>query len=481
MRAFEIAIVCLLLASLIAARPFSRVPSPQRLSALRWLCLGLLIVAMAVHLAWEDAHWQMAPAYLAAVLTAPLLLLQRAARALKITGSVVVVLLVAASCGVAYVLPVFELPAPTGNSLIGTSILPLTDTSRKEDAEPGGTHDRELVAQIWYPASPSHNPRAPYRRRIETSLASSYQSVDWTHARYDAPVANTTGGFPILLYNPGWNGRRTQNTPLVEELASHGYFVVTIDHPYNSGPVALGDGRVIRPVSAPELFDDSTTEEALYAFINKEVEKETTDTLFVLAQIEQMNNDPASRFYHHLDTSRIGTLGYSLGGLVAAEAAWRDTRIGAVLVLDTPLYGNAGKYGVTQPFMLLCEDQKRATPEQLARMSPGERRDTKMDDQDYDHQLPLLRKDGDYQIELHGTLHTSFQDVGLTSPVKSISQAGAIPPRRMIMILRQYTLAFFDQSLRGVDSPLLAAQTSPFPEAHVLFRSPPRGAQQPGK
>jgi dienelactone hydrolase len=474
MRTLEIVLVCLSVVCLMAARPFLQPSVSRRWIAAKWICFCLLVLTLAAHLVWEGAHWQIGSAYLGVLFVFLLLLLPRLPRAWRIAIAVPALLLVALACCLSLVLPVFELPAPTGKFAIGTRILTMTDTSRKEDADSSGQHDREMVIQIWYPAQPSHYPRAPYRRRSETSLASSYQSVDWTHSRYDAPAATIDGGFPILLYNPGWNGRRTQDTPLNEELASHGYVVVAIDHPYNSGPVALEDGRVIRPLPSPELSDNATTEEALYALINKEVEKETTDTLFVLAEVEKMNGNQASPLFHRLDVSRIGTLGYSLGGLVAAEAAWREPRIHAVLVLDTPLYGEAGKNGIMQPFMLISEELQPVPPELLARMSFGDRRNTKMDQQDYERQLPLLQRPGNYELEVRGSTHNSFQDAALLSPIPSISNAGDIDPRRMIAILRRYSLAFFNQSLRGVASPLLTAKSSPFSEVKALFSSPAR-------
>jgi predicted dienelactone hydrolase len=207
----------------------------------------LLLFVVASHLVWEGAHWQMAPAYLAVLLTVLLLLSPGLSKLWRIFFEVKSLLLTVLACGLSYVFPVFELPAPTGSFAIGTRIVSLVDASRTEDALPGDRHQRELIVQIWYPATPSHNARAPYRRRSETSLASSYQSVDWMHSRYEAPLANANAPFPILLYNPGWNGRRTQNTALIEELASHGHAIAAIDHPYNSGPVALADGRVISP------------------------------------------------------------------------------------------------------------------------------------------------------------------------------------------------------------------------------------------
>ncbi len=476
MRPFEIAIVCQVLIGLLAARIFSRKPSAP-LPA--WLCCGLLVVALVLHLSIEGAHWQLGPLYLAVLATLILLLIHDLARAWKLAAALAVMLLVVTSCGLSFVKPMFSLPKPTGQFAVGTRIIAMTDTSRREDAIAGDQHPRELVAQIWYPAASSNNHRAAYRRLSETTWKTSHQSVVWTNARLDAPVAE--GEFPILMYNPGWNGWRSQNTALTEELASHGYVVVAIDHPYNSGPVAVADGRVIQPVATPQLSDEVTSAEAVYALIDAEVAKETTDAQFVLAQVERMNDDSASPFYHRLGQSKtgakIGALGYSLGGAVAAELALRDARVGAVMDLDTPLYGQAGKLGVRQPFLLLSEEIPHSTPEELARMSFGQRRDAEMDEDDYARQLPMLRTAGSYQIALHGTLHTSFQDGILMSPLQRFSGAGAIAPKRMISILRQYTVAFFDQSLRGVASPLLAAKTSPFPEAEVLYSSSPAGTQ----
>jgi len=445
-------------------------PGQRRRSA-GFVFIGLLAAVLAGHLALEGAHWQMGPIYGAALLAMVLVWMRIRGKLWRVLGCVSVVALTVAGCAFSYVLPVFALPEPTGSYAIGTHIESMTDASRKEDADPGGGRAREVVVQVWYPAQPSRMPRAPYRRRSESSLASSYMSVDWAHARYDAPVAETAGGFPVIVYNPGWNGRRTQNTILTEELASHGYVVVAIDHPYNSGPVELADGRVIRPVPTPEFMDNASSAESIYAIINKEVAKETDDALFVLDQISQKNEDAASLLHGRLDLTRIGALGYSLGGAVGAEMAHRNAKIGAVAVLDTPLYGEAAKNGVTQPVLLLCEEILHPSAEERARMSYGERRNLEMDEQDYAHQLPLLQKPGDYQIALPGTLHTSYQDVILSSPLQRFSGLGAIPAKKLVPILRGYTLAFFDQSLRGIASPLLQAETSPFPEAKVMFRS----------
>jgi len=49
--------------------------------------------------------------------------------------------------------PLFELPAPTGKLLIGTTRWVVTDASRDETFAPGRKRDIEIIA--WYPAGAS--------------------------------------------------------------------------------------------------------------------------------------------------------------------------------------------------------------------------------------------------------------------------------------------------------------------------------------
>ena len=123
------------------------------------------------------------------------------------------------------------------------------------------------MVQIWYPATPDHQPLASYRRRRETTLLSSYMAVLKTHSYTDAAVATVGAPFPVLLFNPAWAGHRTQNTYQVEDLASHGFIVVGVDHTYNSGPLAFPDGRVIGPTDTHDIAGfQNTTVAQQYAF-----------------------------------------------------------------------------------------------------------------------------------------------------------------------------------------------------------------------
>lgn len=45
----------------------------------------------------------------------------------------------------------------------------------------------------------------------------------------------------------------------------------------------------------------------------------TDDVTFVLNQIEKFNQTKDGRFYHSIDTEKIGMFGYSYGGAAASQ------------------------------------------------------------------------------------------------------------------------------------------------------------------
>lgn len=455
MRSLEI-----LLALLVAVSAFSlffRRASRAFLAAL--LLLDTLVLAL--HAVLEGPHWQMFPLYLAIVLFAAVIALPRSLwRSLAATAMLV---LLVSTCAASAVMPMFRLPRPTGPYPIGTRIFYLVDDHPYQDAFFGPQQHRGLMIQIWYPAAPSRMPYAPYRRRAETSLLSSYQSVIPTHSRLDAPVAASSNGrFPVLLFNPAWNGRRTQNTYLVEDLASHGYVVIGIDHTGNSGPIAFPDGRVFQEPYIQQMDFKLNTLEEIEAEGEREVNRQTRDNIFVLDQLEKMNADPASPFYQRLDTNRAGALGHSFGGAVAALASLEDPRIRSAVDLDGSLWGRVQRDGIPKPFMFITEDAA-PYPQQLVEESNEARIDEALDKSDF----ATVHIYGVFHVGIHGSTHTSFTDHSLLSPFKRWSGAGTVPAGREYAIIREYTLAFFDKTLRSQDPPLLKQLGSPMPEVSV--------------
>ena len=434
MRLFEILLTAFLLVSACSL-------VWRRLRPVVWLMADACV--LVVHLILEGGHWQMIPVYAGVLVFAGAIALR--GRGWRIAGAAGVVLLCVASVGLSALLPMFRLPAPTGPYPVGV---------RTMEMKAGG---RDVVVTVWYPAAASYRPFAAYRRREETTRQSSYQDVLPTNSRLEAPVAD--GRFPVLLFSPAWGGRRTQNTYLTEDLASHGYVVAAMDHPGNSGPTAYRDGHVDQPATGDAMDFGTQSLDEINAEGAKEVERETADEIGVLEALAGMNQDRESPFYQRLDTTRVGALGHSFGGAVGAEAAIEDGRIKAVLDMDGSLFGRMQGEGLPKPFMMIEEDS--APPPAGAVLSAADRINDALNASD----LEAMRKFGTYRIFLHGSTHESFTDHSLFSPVARLSGVGRIPADREFAIVRAYALAFFDKALKGADPKLLKEVPGPYPEA----------------
>lgn len=145
-----------------------------------------------------------------------------------------------------------KLPAPTGPYGVGTVSLRLVDRRRSDPWVAG--RRRELMVDVRYPArSVVSHPRVPQMTKGEAAGFDRVNNfgdlpkgrVDWsgteTFAHLGAPP-DRRGPRPVVLYSPGVGDPRTLGTTLTDELASHGYVVVAIDHTYDASAVEFPGG-----------------------------------------------------------------------------------------------------------------------------------------------------------------------------------------------------------------------------------------------
>jgi dienelactone hydrolase len=238
----------------------------------------------------------------------------------------------------------FTLPRPTGPHPVGVRQRHLVQRGRPDPWRP--EIDRELMISIWYPARDCHHPRAPYldplvarKYTTEGVLGLPPNEVDWTAptvtARRNAPAK---GRHPLVVYTPGAGNSRALGTVLVEDLASRGYVVVTIDHTHET-PVEFPGGRLVDeaiPSDPPDL------EAAKRLFMDAR----EADVHFVL---DQLRHEPA------VDLDRIGLFGHSAGGVIATRVMRADPRVLAIANLDGFFeFGeNHPERGVDRPVLLM--------------------------------------------------------------------------------------------------------------------------------
>jgi pimeloyl-ACP methyl ester carboxylesterase len=173
------------------------------------------------------------------------------------------------------------------------------------------------------------------------------------------------------------------------------------------------------------------------------------DIRFVLDRIGNVNVDPTDLLGGHLDLERVGIIGMSMGGILAAEACLRDARLAAGLLMDVWVPGDVVAAGLRLPVMWLSRDaatmrREGWDDEQISNIHSSIR-----------STFERLPGDG-YIVLVPGMHHIDFSDGRLLSPlIAAHGISGPIDGRRAGEIVRTCTVAFFDRHLKGAPSPLL--------------------------
>ena len=409
-------------------------------TAWRWLYLPLALLTLAAEAWSQGLYWPMFPAELVVALCALLLPFhrtgppRRTALATMLAGAA----LCLGSLAAVYVLPFFKLPAPTGPYSVGTRTEHLTDPA---------TH-RELVVQLWYPALPAGH-FARYMLLAETRPRFAYWHAIRTNSRQDAPLvpldaAQRAGPLPLLLFSHMWGGRRTQDTFLAEDLASHGYLVAAVDHPGNSARIALANGSVLKSDRAKALSNlDATTAAATRALWTGELALWTADNEYVLDTL--LNRTPAF-LAGHIDNTRIGAFGHSFGGaasmaLLGPPSSPTAPRVRAALNMDGWTFDGLDRR-TTQPVFFLYAGAPLAGP------PTGPSVDDQLERQDLASVNQSLARYGGCAAYLANTQHADFTDQTLVSPIERLTYTGPLSPSRVRPIVRGLVLGFFDQALK---------------------------------
>lgn len=340
---------------------------------------------------------------------------------------------------------------PTGPYGIGRMIFHWQDASRPEVLSADKKDRRELGVWIWYPAMPNAGKQtAPYIDQLDAlaeSLSSDEASLAraiHTHAIANVPPSTAPVSFPVLIFSPGSGAIPALYTSFCEDLASHGYFVAALDHPYDDAAVRLSDGRVIKQAEEP------SGGEQMLRYQRERVQVRLEDVKFVIDQITRMQHGQLdSPFRGRLDLTSMGVFGHSRGGMTAAEACMKDQRVKACANLDgvvnaMPAYDDAG-HGPVQPFLFV---------EKPLRAMKGEK------PEDAKRRVAFLRQRGNkmlagvqsgrsYRVTVDGATHATFSDEEI------ISDVNASRSRQLLGLARVYVLEFFDQILAGKESLLL--------------------------
>ncbi|MEO5887961.1 MAG: hypothetical protein ABIQ77_09870 [Anaerolineales bacterium] len=342
-----------------------------------------------------------------------------------------------------------ELSAPSGSYMVGQNVFRWMDTLRPEPLTEDPNDFREVSAVVWYPAALGTGVRAEYFPSLSTlssALAQSGEIKSWqvfglrfirSGSFLDAEPARNQAPFPVVLLSPG-NGTNIEfYTSLASEIASHGYIVVGLNHPYDVAAVELSNGN-IAPYNKDQWLMDVSAHQAYTA---ERIKVRTADVLFALDQLEIINSDANGFFAGILDLENVAVAGHSLGGITASEACKANRRFKACLNFDG--LENGGPFSTDetaippeQPFMFITKESQ-LHPKLLESFEATTE---------------------SYWVVVHGASHNSFTDGLLLQPrlLPVPNQAD-----QFMNLIQKYTLAFLDQTLKEQPDTLLSEDINP--------------------
>ncbi|KAF8540839.1 hypothetical protein BDD12DRAFT_909112 [Trichophaea hybrida] len=347
-----------------------------------------------------------------------------------------------------------HLPAPSGpHKNIGTFTHTLTDHSRPEKYAPGTS--RKVLVQAFYPISQPGQQYAPYAPKLTLDVVGS--SYGLPNGTIEPIITNSfIQSYPKpkgknlvpLLFSTGSGVPRFLYTTMYEEMASQGYFVIAIDHPYDALIVEFPEGGVAYMVNSSSNDLNSIIES---------LGTRVADAKFVAKQLTKLPCASA------LDLDKIGMFGHSLGGATAAGAmTGKSPLVKAGLNLDGSFFGPLNTTDVQGPFLLVGRPEHNS--------------------ENGDPTWKSWRKAQHgwvKEVTFKGFTHATFSDEGTDVELLGLKrffppghlekELGTVKPKRGRQLVAAYVGAFFGFAFGGDNSHLLAGPSKEYPEVGFVI------------
>ncbi|HKY48426.1 MAG TPA: hypothetical protein VJQ79_10640, partial [Acidimicrobiia bacterium] len=359
------------------------------------------------------------------------------------------------------VLPVPNLPDPSGPLAVGTASVELTFSDRLEQYGPQPeTTPRRIMVQVWYPAErPEGAEPGPWTGDVDVigpamSRRLGFPGFFLSHTRYTSghsfeDATPLSGLFPLVMYSHGWTGFRTIAVNQAESLASHGYVVIAVDHTYGAVATRFPDGTVVGfdPAALP---DEATVEPEVYDEAAARLVGTFADDLVgILDAVAAGESGAFGEIASHIDLGLVGVYGHSTGGGAVVRFCLSDERCQAVLGMDAwvePVPDGVIAIPAVRPMLFMRSDGWRGTPNDGRLRGLAERSENVT-----------------YWIGIEGAGHNDFVVTPLFSPIAGrLGLKGPITAGRIIPIIDRFLVGFFDRTLLGTGA--AAIEQNPFDE-----------------
>ncbi len=352
--------------------------------------------------------------------------------------------------------------AVTGIALISISMIPAFIFTGYNGMDTSGEHPVAEASVILVDES-----------RVEAFEQDGSKREVPTHFFYPADADGTTK-YPLVIFSHGAFGYYQSNMSTYQELASNGYVVISLDHPYHSfftndtsGKLITVDPQFINNVLTAN--NETTSEEEIFEISKSWMELRCTDVNFVLDTVKAaatdnklndfwyVNNKNASELSDKeksevlyvlslINCDKIGLMGHSMGGSASVSVGRQRNDISAVIDLDGTMLGEEkgyenGEYifyNEPYPVPVLSIDNEEHHVE-------GERLGSY-----YVNNAVINNALDGYNTYFKASGHMNFTDLPLFSPVLAKNLGtGSIDSEHCIRIMNDIVLQFMNQNLKS--------------------------------
>ncbi|SCW49336.1 Platelet-activating factor acetylhydrolase, isoform II [Ruminococcaceae bacterium YRB3002] len=276
---------------------------------------------------------------------------------------------------------------------------------------------------------------------------------------------------PLIVFSHGAFGYYQSNTSTYMELASNGYVVASLDHPYHafftkdsSGKTVTVDPEFIQTALTVGSSDDTMSEDELYKITSVWMKLREDDINCVIdSLVKGADTSDVSGFWFSdeqtkntvvsvlalIDSSKIGLIGHSLGGASSVSVGRMRDDISAVVDLDGTMLGE--QTGVSDN-MPVINEEPYTTP--LLNIDNEEHHNSRIEARQkgyaYSNNVILDNAEEGFSTYLKGAEHMDLTDLPLFSPfLAGMLGSGNIDHGECIDQVNSLVLQFFNCYLKG--------------------------------
>lgn len=352
-----------------------------------------------------------------------------------------------------------NMPMPTGEYAVGTFSYTVYNDREEKMYNAIGTK-RSIPVKVYYPVSKESVEGLPKARYMSKATVDAIRKNFYVPINYEKVESDGTnrsecyenapfiegGRFPLILFNYGYSSFLEANTYLLIELASHGYIVASVGHPYEGMVTTLDDGTVYKQAKGLSSKVYSPFLPSTIALLKLQKAKGTNEELwerfdamqkrynrFLIDRIPEWELDTKAAVKYLKENysgmidleNGIGVTGHSFGGATAyALCEDEPETFTCGINIDGGLFGNHDGKVITTPFLQMnCEANKTAVTVAFVK-----------------------NKNVAYHAVLRDMQHLGFSDLKHVIPLKS--QMGKLDPDTAHKTVYGIHLEFFDTYLK---------------------------------